>query len=221
MNALLALVRKDLVLYFSNRRAMVITLAAPILIAAFFGYVFGGPPKKPAAVPVAVVDQDASAVSKALVAAMKGDTTFALEELGRGRGAHARARRQGARRRRHPPRLRRRRHARALPSRRAQAGGRLLVDPSQSVTLALVKGLLIEHAMKAVSGAAFDPAQGAKLLAQSRADVAQSATHGRGPAARPGGTLRQPRAGAVACSRTRPAARAAACPCPSPSARAT
>jgi hypothetical protein len=42
MDALLALVRKDLVLYFSNKRALAITLAAPILIAAFFGSVMGG-----------------------------------------------------------------------------------------------------------------------------------------------------------------------------------
>ncbi len=154
MNALLALVRKDLVLYFSNRRAMVITLAAPILIAAFFGYIFGGPPKKPAAVPIAVVDQDASAVSKALVAAMKGDTSFALEESDE---AAARSRvREG-----------KVRAAVVIPRGFGEAATRalfrpdvpkpevgLLVDPSQSVTLALVKGLLIEHAMKAVSAAA-------------------------------------------------------------------
>ena len=32
-----ALVRKDLVLYFSNRRALVMSILAPIVIAAFFG----------------------------------------------------------------------------------------------------------------------------------------------------------------------------------------
>ena len=41
MNALRALVRKDLILYFSNRRALLITVAAPIAIAAFFGSLFG------------------------------------------------------------------------------------------------------------------------------------------------------------------------------------
>ena len=38
MNALLALVRKDLVLYFSNKRALAITLAAPILIAVLTAF---------------------------------------------------------------------------------------------------------------------------------------------------------------------------------------
>ncbi len=42
MNALIALVRKDLVLHFSNRRAVIMSVAAPILIAAFFGSLFGG-----------------------------------------------------------------------------------------------------------------------------------------------------------------------------------
>ena len=37
LNALRALVRKDLILYFSNRRSLMITLLAPILIAGFFG----------------------------------------------------------------------------------------------------------------------------------------------------------------------------------------
>src|SRR5690348_11837858 len=81
MHALIALVRKDLVLYFSNKRALMITLAAPILIAAFFGAVMGGPPKKPSRVPVAVVDLDGSAVSKAIVAAMRADAAFDMREV--------------------------------------------------------------------------------------------------------------------------------------------
>ena len=41
LTAFRALVRKDLVLYFSNRRALVMSIAAPIVIAAFFGSIFG------------------------------------------------------------------------------------------------------------------------------------------------------------------------------------
>ena len=84
-----------------------ITLAAPILIAAFFGAVLGGPPKKPSRVPVAVVDLDASAVSKAIVAAMKADTAFDLQELGEAEARAPRARGQGARRGRRSRRVRR------------------------------------------------------------------------------------------------------------------
>ena len=36
-----ALVRKDLILFLSDRRALLVNLALPILIATFFGYLFG------------------------------------------------------------------------------------------------------------------------------------------------------------------------------------
>jgi ABC-2 type transport system permease protein len=171
MNALSALVRKDLILYFSNRRAILITLAAPILIAAFFGAVLGGPPKKPARVPVDVVDLDASAVSKSMVATMKADTTFTLEESTEP-AATARVREGKVR------------AAVVIPKGFGDGATRALFrpgakkpqvtlyyDPSQAVTLALVKGLLTEHAMKAVSQAAFSGASGMKMIADSRAAV--------------------------------------------------
>jgi len=44
-------------------------------------------------------------------------------------------------------------------------------DPSQAMALALVKGLLAEHAMKAVSRAAFSPKAGARVIADLRDDV--------------------------------------------------
>mgnify|MGYP003704573829 CR=1 FL=1 len=42
MQALLALVRAEIKLHFSNRRAVLMSIVAPILIAAFFGSLFGG-----------------------------------------------------------------------------------------------------------------------------------------------------------------------------------
>jgi ABC-2 type transport system permease protein len=168
MNALAALVRKDLILYFSNRRAILITLAAPILIAAFFGAVLGGPPKKPARVPIVITDLDASAVSKSMVAAMKADTTFALEELAEP-AAMARVREGKARAAVVIPRGFGDAATRALfrpGAKKPQVA--LHYDPSQAVTLALVKGLLTEHAMKAVSHAAFSGETGLKVIADSR-----------------------------------------------------
>ena len=148
MNALVALVRKDLVLYFSNKRALAVTLAAPILIAAFFGAVLGGPPKKPARVPIAVVDLDGSEVTKAIVAAMRADTSFDLKEatepqaLALVREGKARA-------------------AAVIPAGfgeqapRSQATKKpeivLHYDPSQATTLAMVRGLLVQHVMGRVS----------------------------------------------------------------------
>ena len=63
MNAFIALVRKDLVLHFSNRRAVLMSVVAPILIAAFFGSLFGASDKGPAQIPVVVTDLDQSELS--------------------------------------------------------------------------------------------------------------------------------------------------------------
>ena len=40
--AVAALVRKDLQIFVTDRRAVVLTLAIPIAIASFFGFVFSG-----------------------------------------------------------------------------------------------------------------------------------------------------------------------------------
>ena len=58
--AFLALVRTDLVLYLSNRRALVMGLLAPIFIAAFFGYLFDSKQAKVSRIPVAITDLDAA-----------------------------------------------------------------------------------------------------------------------------------------------------------------
>ncbi len=174
MGAFSALVRKDIVLYFLNKRAVMVTLAAPILIAAFFGSVLGGPPKKPTRVPIAIVDLDASPVSKDIVAAMKGDATFDLRETSEADGV--RLVREG-----------KARAAVVIPSGfgdaapKAMFGGRsqkpaivIHYDPSQSLALPLVKGLLAEHVMKGVSRAAFSPDTGLKTITDIRGDIASS-----------------------------------------------
>jgi ABC-2 type transport system permease protein len=175
MDALIALVRKDLVLYFSNRRALMITLAAPILIAAFFGSVLGGAPKKPSRVPVAIVDQDGSAISKQILANVRKDTAFDLQEVDD--AAATELVRKG-----------KVRAAAVIPKGFGEAAPRALFrpdakkpeitvryDPSQATALALVKGLLTEHVMSVVGKAAFDPAGSANIVTDARDDVTKSA----------------------------------------------
>ena len=81
MNALLALIRVQVRLYLSNRRAMAINLAMPIIIAAFFGSLFGGSGKddKPLRVKVAVADLDRSELSGRIVKAMAADASLDLQ----------------------------------------------------------------------------------------------------------------------------------------------
>ena len=175
MNAFFALVRKDIVLYFLNRRAVIVTLAAPILIAAFFGAVLGGPPKKPSRIPVAIVDLDASDVSKGIVADMKADASFDLRDTSEADAV--RLVREG-----------KVRAAVVLPSGFGDAAPRAFFgaraakpeivvhyDPSQAMALPLVKGLLSEHVMKGVSRAAFGGDAGLKTIRDVRGDVEKSA----------------------------------------------
>jgi ABC-2 type transport system permease protein len=69
--AIRALIRNDLRIYGTDRRAMLIGILVPILIAAFFGYVFGGNGNaEPAKIPIAMVDEDQGAASRAIVVDM-------------------------------------------------------------------------------------------------------------------------------------------------------
>jgi len=118
--------------------------------------VMGGPPKKPARVPIAVVDLDTGPVSKGMVAALRSDATFELQEtteaqaIGLVREGKTRA-------------------AVVIPAGFGDASRQALLqsdakkpeiaihfDPSQAMTLALVRGLLVQHAFasigRAVSG---------------------------------------------------------------------
>ena len=69
-----AIVRKDLQVFFNDRRAMIMSFAAPIAIASFFGFIFSGTKSaETARVPVRVVDEDQSVISRAIVQALSAD----------------------------------------------------------------------------------------------------------------------------------------------------
>ena len=149
MNAFIALVRKDLRLYFSNRRALIITLAAPIAIAAFFGSLFGGSNKAPSRVPIAVVDQDRSAISKNIVAGLASDASLSVQSLDR--DAAIDLVKQG-----------KIRAAVIFPVAFGEQAARALFrpgnkpeiaihfDPSQAMVMPMVRGMLAQHVMKSV-----------------------------------------------------------------------
>ena len=81
MDAVFALMRKDLKLFFSNRRSLVVSIVAPILIAAFFGGLSAADDGKPSKVSVAVVDRDRTPLSVQVVAALKADPGLEVTEL--------------------------------------------------------------------------------------------------------------------------------------------
>jgi ABC-2 type transport system permease protein len=171
MTAFLALVRKDLILFLSDRRALLVNLALPIVIASFFGYLFGGSgPAKTSPIPVALVQQDSSATGAAIAAGLKADQTLALEAM-----SLEEARRQvqkGARK-----------AAIVIPAGFGEAAGAalfgagpkpsigLLYDPSQQAVLGMVKGLLTQQVMQVVSAEMVSGGSGQDFTAKSLAAI--------------------------------------------------
>ena len=66
LTPLLAIVRKDLQLFFTDRRAVILTFAVPIAIASFMGAVLPGAGRQSqrARVTVAIADEDASTIDR-------------------------------------------------------------------------------------------------------------------------------------------------------------
>ena len=171
---IVAMVRKDLQIFLSDRRAVIMSFVAPIAIASFFGSLFSGSTdREPARIPVAIVDQDRSAVSKAILANAQGDknlriTTPTADEA-----------RDGVRRGSITVAV-------MLPSGFGDASGRaffagrerpevtMWYDPSHAVELGLVRGVLTEHAMQAVSSQMFTGEAGRRLVDETLKNLDQS-----------------------------------------------
>ena len=171
MNAFIALLRKDLVLHFSNRRAVLMSVVAPILIAAFFGSLFGGSDKGPAQIPVVMTDLDQSELSARIVANLRGDPALRLSEAPAAEAqAQVRAGKQRA--------------AVLLPAgfgaqaSKALFGGAakpevvVFYDPSQAMVLPMVKGLLAQHVMQPVSESVFSSSN--RVVRDMRAQMQQA-----------------------------------------------
>src|SRR4029079_5651432 len=76
---LMAMVRKDLLLFFSDRRSVIVSFLVPIAIASFFGSIFNGPRTgERAKINVMIVDQDDSTISRAIVAGTAADENLKL-----------------------------------------------------------------------------------------------------------------------------------------------
>jgi ABC-2 type transport system permease protein len=162
---LLAMVRKDLLLFFSDRRAVIMSFVAPIAIASFFGSVFSGANTTgaPQRIPVAIVDQDESRISKAILAGASRDRNFDVTT------PEADAARASIRRGDVTVGI-------VIPPGFGDAAGRALFaasqkpqltmwyDPSHATELALVRGVMTEHVMEAVSQEMFSGAGGQALL---------------------------------------------------------
>jgi ABC-2 type transport system permease protein len=168
----LALVRKDLKLFFNDRKAVVVGLLVPIVCGSFFGYLFGGQRgnAETSKVSVLVIDQDASDISRGLIIQLaanknldvepsaldparesirKGKVTAAIiipKEFGKDAG-----------------------NALFAGTGKPELG--VLYDPSHNVELGMVNGILTGAVMQAVSKEMFTGSSGREMVNESLALV--------------------------------------------------
>lgn len=173
---LLAMVRKDLQLFFADRRSVIVSFVVPIAIASFFGSIFGGPSqnREPARIAVAIIDQDASPIAKGIVAGVKADKNFntttpteedARDAVRRGKIAVAVV----------------------IPKNFGEASGgaffgdgekpplNLLFDPSRATEVAMVRGIMTQHVMEVVSREMFGGEQGRAQVEKTLPQIQASA----------------------------------------------
>jgi ABC-2 type transport system permease protein len=168
----LALVRKDLKLFFNDRKAVVVGMLVPIVLASFFGYLFGGQKgdAETSKVPVLVIDQDGSDVSRGLITQLGSDKNLdvkpstldaAREAIRKGKATAAIV----------IPRDFGRDAGHALFTGAAKPEVGVLYDPSHNVELGMVKGILSGAVMQTVSKEMFTGRSGREMVNESLAQV--------------------------------------------------
>jgi ABC-2 type transport system permease protein len=161
---LLALVRKDLRLFFSDRRAVILSFAAPIAIATFFGSIFSGSSTGASArIPIMLTDEDGGEIARAIVASLREDSALRVTD---GPADSARE----AVRRGHasvavmiPPGFGDR-AGQALFGAGEEPELQLVYDPSHGPEVAMVRGILTGHVLETVSGQMFSGRRGRELM---------------------------------------------------------
>jgi ABC-2 type transport system permease protein len=168
-----ALVRKDILLFFVDRRALLMSFAIPIAIGSFFGYVLGGQgDAAQSKISVLAVDQDGSAISRDIVNRLSGEKAL---EVKPSNPADARAAvRKGSAT-----------VAVIVPPNFGQDAGRaffgpqqkpeigVLFDPSHTAERAMVTGILAGDVMQSVSKEMFTGQTGRAMVKDSLAQVQQ------------------------------------------------
>jgi len=177
LTAFRALVRKDLVTFLRDRRALVVSVLTPIVIAAFFGSMFGGDGSDTSVsrIPVAIVDQDGSDLSKAIVADLATETSLDTIPL-----SEAAARERVRAGKLHAAIVFPQGFGAEAPRALFRGSGKpaieLLYDPSQSFVRPIIEGLLTQHIMQRVTRALFSAGGSIGIVDQALANVKDSAT---------------------------------------------
>src|ERR1700731_866640 len=168
----LALVRKDLKLFFNDRKSVIVGLVVPIVLASFFGYLFGGQRgnAETSKVPVLIIDQDGSDISRGLITQLAGDKTLDVKpsEFGAAREAVRKGKATAAI---IIPKDFGNNAGRALFSGANKPNLELLYDPSHHMELGMVKGILNGAVMQIVSKEMFTGASGRQTVNEALVQV--------------------------------------------------
>jgi len=164
--ALRAMVKKDLQLFFSDRKSVVMTFAVPIMIASFFGSVFSGSGGEPTRIPIMVADQDNGVISQSIIATISADkalrVTLTTPDSARDAVRHGKVS-----------------VSVLIPAGFGDAAGlsffngqnkpelELLYDPSRNAELGMVRGMLMGDVIQAVSKEVFTGSRGGVLAETS------------------------------------------------------
>ncbi len=161
-----AMIRKDLQIFFSDRRSVIMSFIAPIAIASFFGAIFtSSGSSAPSRVAVMIADQDNGAIARSIIASIKADSALAVSVVS---ADSARSAVQNGKTS----------VAVVLPPGFGDAAGiafitgshkpelQLFYDPSHSAELGMVRGMLMGHVIDAVDREMFSGAQGRVLAAR-------------------------------------------------------
>ncbi len=148
------LVRKDLLVTRSDRRAVILLFIAPIALASFMAAIMGsdeatGSGGVASRMDVVVTDEDGSTVSKAIVDALRDDENLKVEILP-AEAAREQVRRGKATVGIEIPRGFGDEASRALFQPTKQAKLRLIHDPTHAIETGMVQGILTQHVMKSV-----------------------------------------------------------------------
>jgi ABC-2 type transport system permease protein len=169
-----ALVRKDLLLFFVDRRALMMSFAVPIAIGSFFGYIMGGSGDQNASkISVLTVDQDHSAISREIANRLSGEKALDVKPS-TPVDARAAVRKGSATVAVIIPRNFGQEAGNAFfgPSQKPEIG--VLFDPSHTAERAMVTGILSGDVMQAVSKEMFTGQTGRDTVKNSLAQVEQS-----------------------------------------------
>jgi ABC-2 type transport system permease protein len=164
MSAAFALALKDLRILTRIPAAFFFTFMWPLLVAVFFGSVFGSPSRGTPTLPIAVADEDGSAESKAFLDGLARRGAFDIVRVSRGDALGLV--RQG-----------KRVAAVVVPSGFGAASRRLFqgappqvevgLDPSHQAESAMLQGLLMAQAAERMQAVIAEPSRGRAFVADS------------------------------------------------------